>query len=245
MPAIDPRLRAGPPVIVALDYGSAEEALQLSTRLDPLECRLKVGKELFTAAGPDLVRELVRRGFGVFLDLKFHDIPNTVAGAVRAAATLGVWMLNVHAAGGSRMMRAAADALGTLGDDRPLLTAVTVLTSLTEQELADTGVVSGVDAQVTRLARLALEAGLDGVVCSAREAAMLRAILGREPVLVTPGIRPSSEGAARDDQRRTLAPAQALAAGSDFLVIGRPITGADDPAAALRAILSEISYRNR
>ena len=235
----------GPRIVVALDYADAMPALQLAAMLDPLECRLKVGKELFTAAGPSLVRELVARGFGVFLDLKFHDIPNTVAGAVRAAAELGVWMVNVHASGGRRMLEAARDALRTPQGARPLLTAVTVLTSMTQRDLTETGVDADVEAQVLRLARLALESGLDGVVCSAREAPLLRGALGTPAVLVTPGIRLEDAVSAHDDQRRTLSPVEAMAAGSDYLVIGRPITAAADPVAALRSILSDISYSNR
>lgn len=232
----------GPRLIVALDYAAAAPAERLASRLDPRRCRLKVGKELFTAAGPQLVRELVARGFDVFLDLKFHDIPNTVAGAVRAAAELGVWMVNVHASGGRRMMQAAREALGAVAGRRPLLIAVTVLTSMEAHELEETGVRGGLEEQVLRLAGLAIDCGLDGVVCSAREAPLLRARFGAHPVLVTPGIRPASAPA--DDQRRTLTPAEAIAAGSDFLVVGRPVTGAPDPAAALAAILSDMSYRN-
>jgi orotidine-5'-phosphate decarboxylase len=232
---------AGPRIVVALDYAAAEAALAMAGRLDPRRCRLKVGKELFTAAGPELVRSLVARGFEVFLDLKFHDIPNTVAGAVRAAAELGAWMVNVHAGGGRRMMQAARAALAALPEPRPLLVAVTVLTSMEADELAETGVTGGLEQQVLRLAGLTLACGLDGVVCSAREAPLLRSRFGATPVLVTPGIRPAS--AAPDDQRRTLTPAEALAAGSDYLVVGRPITGAANPAAALDAILSDISYR--
>lgn len=234
-----------PRIIVALDYATPAQALQLAAKLDPRECRLKVGKELFTVAGPALVREFVGRGFGVFLDLKFHDIPNTVAGAVRAAAGLGVWMVNVHACGGRRMLEAASDALQASGDARPLLTAVTVLTSMTPQDLAETGVDGSVEDQVLRLTRLALESGLDGVVCSAREAPLLRGAVGGSAVLVTPGIRLEQGASMHDDQRRTLSPAEALAAGSDYLVIGRPITAAADPAAVLRSILSDISYSNR
>lgn len=234
---------AGPRVIVALDYPRATQALAMAERLDPRRCRLKIGKELFTADGPDAVRMLVARGFDVFLDLKFHDIPNTVAGAVRAAAALGVWMLNVHASGGRRMMSAAREALAGLPGRSPLLIAVTVLTSMEEAELHETGVAGGVDEQVLRLTALALGCGLDGVVCSAREATALRARFGAPPVLVTPGIRPA--GSAADDQRRTLTPAQAIAAGADYLVVGRPVTGATDPRAALAAIAADISHSIR
>lgn len=234
--------RHGSRLIVALDYPESAPALAMAARLDPRLCKVKVGKELFTAAGPSLVAELSGRGFEVFLDLKFHDIPNTVAGAVRAAAALGVWMVNVHASGGRRMMQAAREALGAPGPGVPLLTAVTVLTSMDPSDLAETGVGAPLEEQVVRLARLSVDAGLDGVVCSAREAPLLRRVLGPEPVLVTPGIRPA--GSVTGDQRRTLGPRDALDAGSDFLVVGRPITGASDPATAVRDILSEMSYGN-
>lgn len=229
-----------PRIVVALDHADAHAALAMAARLDPALCRLKVGKELFTAAGPELVRELGRRGHEVFLDLKFHDIPNTVAAAVRAASGLGVWMVNVHAAGGRRMLLAAREALGPPGTGVPLLIAVTVLTSMDPVDLAETGVAGDLGSQVLRLARLARDCGLDGVVCSAREAPELRGELGQAPVLVTPGIRPA--GSAPDDQRRTLTPREAIAAGSSYLVVGRPVTGAPDPATALRDIDSDISY---
>ena len=235
-------VRQGPRLVVALDYPDAAQALAMASRLDPALCRLKVGKELFTAAGPELVSVLSGLGFGVFLDLKFHDIPNTVAGAIRAAAALGVWMVNVHASGGRRMMQAARDALGPAGPGVPLLTAVTVLTSMDATDLSETGVGGALEEQVLRLASLAVASGLDGVVCSAREAPVLRQALGATPVLVTPGIRPA--GSDSGDQRRTLGPREALLAGSDFLVVGRPITAAADPAAAARDVLSEMSYRN-
>ena len=231
---------SGPRIVVALDHADASAALAMAARLDPALCRLKVGKELFTAAGPELVRELGRRGHEVFLDLKFHDIPNTVASALRAAAGLGVWMVNVHAVGGRRMLSAAREALGPPGSGVPLLIAVTVLTSMEAVDLAETGVPDSLESQVLRLARLSRDCGLDGVVCSAREAPALRHELGEGAVLVTPGIRPA--GSAPDDQRRTLTPSEAIAAGSSYLVVGRPITGAPDPAAALRAITSDISY---
>ncbi|MCG3169593.1 MAG: Orotidine 5'-phosphate decarboxylase [Pseudomonadales bacterium] len=234
---------AGPRVIVALDYPRAAQAVAMAERLDPRRCRLKIGKELFTADGPEVVRTLVARGFDVFLDLKFHDIPNTVAGAVRAAAGLGVWMLNVHASGGRRMLGAAREALAGLPGRSPLLIAVTVLTSMEEAELRETGVTGGVDEQVLRLAALTLDCGLDGVVCSAREAPALRVRFGARPVLVTPGIRPA--GSAPGDQRRTLTPSQAIAAGADHLVVGRPVTGAADPLAALAAIAADISHSIR
>jgi orotidine-5'-phosphate decarboxylase len=224
-------------IIVALDYANAESALALVERLDPALCRVKVGKELFTAAGPELVRALVARGFDVFLDLKFHDIPNTVAAACRAAAGLGVWMLNVHAAGGRRMMTAAQQALAELPRP-PLLIAVTVLTSMSAEDLGEVGVAGAPAEQVLRLARLTQACKLDGVVCSAQEAAMLRADLGADFRLVTPGIRPA--GADAGDQRRVMTPAEALRAGATDLVIGRPITAAADPLAALKAIQTEI-----
>jgi orotidine-5'-phosphate decarboxylase len=224
-------------VIVALDYPGAKPALELAARLDPASCRLKVGKELFTAAGPALVRELVGRGFGVFLDLKFHDIPNTVAGACRVAADLGVWMLNVHASGGRRMMEAARGSIAQAGH-RPVLIAVTVLTSMNEADLRETGVAGSAAEQVGRLAALAQDCGLDGVVCSAQEAPQLRDDLGGEFLLITPGIRPA--GADAGDQSRIMTPASALRAGSDYLVIGRPVTQAADPMAALTTINQEI-----
>jgi orotidine-5'-phosphate decarboxylase len=224
-------------IIVALDYADAASALALVERLDPALCRVKVGKELFTAAGPELVRALVARGFEVFLDLKFHDIPNTVAAACRAAAGLGVWMLNVHAAGGRRMMTAAQLALAELPRP-PLLIAVTVLTSMSAEDLGEVGVAGAPAEQVLRLARLTQACKLDGVVCSAQEAAMLRADLGADFRLVTPGIRPA--GADAGDQRRVMTPVEALRAGATDLVIGRPITAAADPLAALKAIQNEI-----
>jgi len=224
-------------IIVALDDADAASAMALVERLDPALCRVKVGKELFTAAGPELVRALAARGFEVFLDLKFHDIPNTVAAACRAAAGLGVWMLNVHASGGRRMLSAAREALLDL-PQRPLLIAVTVLTSMSAEDLNETGV-AGVPAdQVLRLARLTQACKLDGVVCSAQEAALLRADLGADFRLVTPGIRPA--GSEAGDQRRVMTPAEALRAGGTDLVIGRPITGAADPLAALKQIQSDI-----
>jgi orotidine-5'-phosphate decarboxylase len=224
-------------IIVALDYADAASALALAGRLDPTLCRLKVGKELFTVAGPDLVRTLVARGFDVFLDLKFHDIPNTVAAACRAAAGLGVWMMNVHASGGRRMMIAAQEALADLAQ-RPLLIAVTVLTSMSGEDLNEVGIAAAPADQVLRLARLSKQCKLDGVVCSAQEASMLRADLGADFRLVTPGIRPAGSDAG--DQRRVMTPAEALRAGSTDLVIGRPITAAPDPLAALKQIQSEI-----
>ena len=224
-------------IIVALDYADAASALALVERLDPSLCRLKVGKELFTVAGPELVRALVARGFEVFLDLKFHDIPNTVAAACRAAAGLGVWMMNVHASGGRRMMTAAQEALADL-PQRPLLIAVTVLTSMSSEDLGEVGVAGAPADQVLRLARLTQACKLDGVVCSAQEASMLRGDLGAGFRLVTPGIRPA--GADVGDQRRVMTPVEALRAGATDLVIGRPITAAADPLVALKQIQSEI-----
>ena len=233
-------------IIVALDFSDAVVALAFVKRLDPGLCRLKVGKELFTVAGPEFVRALVTRGFDVFLDLKFHDIPNTVAAACRAAAELGVWMLNVHASGGRRMMTAAREALAELPLltqpkeklQRPLLIAVTVLTSMSAEDLSEVGVADAPSDQVLRLARLSQQCKLDGVVCSAQEAAMLRAELGADFRLVTPGIRPA--GAEWGDQRRVMTPAEALRAGATDLVMGRPITTAADPVAALKKIQFEI-----
>jgi orotidine-5'-phosphate decarboxylase len=231
-----------PRVIVPLDFPDMLSAFGLAARLDPRKCAVKVGKELFTAAEAGLVRELVQRGFLVFLDLKFHDIPNTVAQACAAATRMGVWMLNVHAAGGTAMMRAARQAVNqasaATGRAPPLLTAVTVLTSLAAEDLVATGVTGSIEEQVLRLARLAQASGLDGVVCSAHEAASLRAACGRDFKLVTPGIRPA--GAALNDQARVMTPEAAIAAGADYLVIGRPITGASDPLAALDAINASI-----
>jgi orotidine-5'-phosphate decarboxylase len=225
-------------VIVALDYPRAAEALHLVSRLNPAQCRLKVGFELFTSAGPAVVGKLVERGFDVFLDLKFHDIPHTVASACAAAARLGVWMLNVHASGGQRMLVAAREAIEQSGR-RPLLIGVTVLTSQTTEDLLDVGCSSPADEQVFRLARLVRECGLDGVVCSAREAAALRAEHGAEFCLVTPGIRPI--GSSKDDQQRIVTPADAMRAGAHYLVIGRPITQAPDPQAVLASINQELS----
>ena len=227
-----------PKIIVALDYPDARSAQEMAARFDPAWCRVKVGKELFTAAGPALVDTLVARGFGVFLDLKFHDIPNTVASACKAAARLGVWMMNVHASGGRAMMQAACDALAG-GAQRPKLIAVTVLTSMAQNDLADIGMQGRPDEAVLRLARLAQSAGLDGVVCSAQEAHALRAVCGAEFNLVTPGIRPSD--GAQDDQYRVMTPRAAVEAGADYLVIGRPITQAADPVAMLQRIQREIS----
>ncbi|HZV62683.1 MAG TPA: orotidine-5'-phosphate decarboxylase [Methylophilaceae bacterium] len=229
---------ADPKVIVALDYADAASALKLVRKLDPTSCRLKVGKELFTAAGPRLVEKLVNRGFGVFLDLKFHDIPNTVAKACEAASRLGVWMLNVHASGGEAMMLAAREGVDKSGH-KPFLIAVTVLTSMDQLTLHQVGVTGKLQDQVLSLAKLTQQAGLDGVVCSAMEALELRNALGNRFLLVTPGIRPAH--AESNDQTRVVTPALALNFGASYLVIGRPITQARKPLAALDAINQEIS----
>ncbi len=226
-----------PKIIVALDFADARHAFDFSHRVDPGQCRLKVGKELFTRAGPGLVKSLVADGFDVFLDLKFHDIPNTVRQAARAAAELGVWMLNVHALGGDAMLRAARAGVDD-APQRPLLIAVTILTSQTAADFAAIGIERPLPELVEALARRALDCNLDGVVCSAQEAPGLRASLGTAPLLVTPGIRP--DWAAADDQQRIVTPEAALAAGASYLVIGRPITRADDPAAALERIQDAI-----
>lgn len=226
------------PIIVALDFPTRDAALSLATWLDPTQCRVKVGKELFTRCGPKVVEKLQRQGFEVFLDLKFHDIPNTTAMAVRAAAELGVWMVNVHCSGGLRMLSACTEELAKINGPRPLLIGVTVLTSMEQSDLAGIGLDIPPQQQVLRLAGLAAQAGLDGLVCSAHEAGALKAVHPRLQ-LVTPGIRPA--GSAADDQKRILTPRQALAAGSDYLVIGRPISQASQPAAALAAIVAELA----
>lgn len=226
-----------PKIIIALDYPEAGPALALADRLQPSLCRLKVGKELFTAAGPALLEQLMNRGFEVFLDLKFHDIPNTVAQACKAAAGLGVWMVNVHALGGRKMLDAAREALANTGR-RPKLIAVTLLTSMAQGDLDDLGIVATPAEMVLRLASLARDCGLDGVVCSAQEAALLRKQCGNDFCLVTPGIRPTQ--ASLDDQSRVMTPLAALRAGVNYLVIGRPITQAEDPLRALLDINREI-----
>jgi orotidine-5'-phosphate decarboxylase len=227
----------GPRVVVALDFPQADEALGFVTRVTPALCRLKVGMELYTAAGPRIVEELVGRGFDVFLDLKFHDIPTTVGKACSVAARLGVWMLNVHALGGRHMLEAARAAVDA-APRRPLLIGVTVLTSHSPADLADLGMAPDTDTQVARLARLVHTAGLDGVVCSAHEVAALRAQHGAGFVLVTPGIRP--EGSSVDDQHRVLTPRTARMQGSDYLVMGRPIVRAADPLSLLQQINNEL-----
>lgn len=226
-----------PRIVVAMDFADRASAESLVRRLDPALCRLKVGKELFTRSGPACVEQWQRDGFDVFLDLKYHDIPNTVAAACAAAADLGVWMINVHALGGRRMLEAARAALGDAGD-RPLLTAVTVLTSLGDSDLEELGLGPTTAALAQRLADLARVAGCDGIVCSAREAADMRAHFGAAFLLVTPGIRPAGSDA--DDQRRTMTPREADRAGADYLVVGRPVTAAADPAQALRDLAAEL-----
>ncbi|WP_213992330.1 orotidine-5'-phosphate decarboxylase [Sodalis sp. dw_96] len=226
------------PIIVALDYASRTEALSFADRVSPGDCRLKIGKEMFTRFGPDLVRELRQRGFEIFLDLKFHDIPNTVAKAVSAAAELGVWMVNVHAGGGERMMAAAKSALAPFGADAPKLIAVTLLTSMADEDLAALGIPYGASEYAGRLADLARRCGLDGVVCSAREAGAFKQRFGTGFLLVTPGIRP--DGSDADDQRRVMTPVEARCAGVDYMVIGRPITRSPDPAATLQGILRSL-----
>jgi orotidine-5'-phosphate decarboxylase len=238
-------------LIVALDYPDADSALGLARRIDPESCRVKVGLELFTRAGPGVIEALQKLGFEVFADLKFHDIPNTVAGACRAAADLGVWMMNVHGLGGVRMLEAAREAVDA-SSHKPLLIGVTVLTSLGQKDLEQIGVSNAPGPWVTTLAKCAQQANLDGVVCSPHEAAQLRETLGSAPgpghapgdgdgkrfLLVTPGIRPA--GASADDQRRVMTPSQAVAAGADYLVVGRAVTVADDPVQAILTINSEI-----
>lgn len=226
-------------VVVALDFDKQADALAFVDKIQPNDCRLKVGKEMFTYFGPEFVRELVNRGFDVFLDLKFHDIPNTVAKAVTAAAELGVWMVNVHAAGGTKMMEKAKEALLPYGDEAPLLIAVTVLTSMGEDDLAGIGIEKSPAEHVNSLATLTQNAGLDGVVCSAWEAESLKDTFGDDFKLVTPGIRPA--GSSTDDQKRIMTPEQAVAVGVDFLVIGRPITQAENPHQVLQAINQAIN----
>ncbi len=227
-------------IIIALDFAQEQEVFRFLDRLDPDNCRVKIGKELFTACGPALVKKVQQRGFDIFLDLKFHDIPNTVAGAVRAAALeLGVWMMNVHASGGRAMLKAAAGALSDIVCWQPHVIGVTVLTSLSDDDLAELGVRDPAREQVLRLARLCDAAGLGGVVCSPAEVALLREKMPQGFLLVTPGIR--RPGDASGDQKRVMGPGEAIAAGADYLVVGRPITGAADPQAALAEFMSEVS----
>ena len=221
-------------VIVALDFDKKADALSFVDKVSPNDCRLKVGKEMFTYFGPDFVKQLTAKGFDVFLDLKFHDIPNTVAKAVTAAANLGVWMVNVHASGGSEMMTKAKSALQEFGPQAPLLTAVTVLTSMSASDLQGIGINRTPADQVIHLATLTKQCGLDGVVCSAWEAQSLKTLLGQSFKLITPGIRPA--GFASNDQKRIMTPEQALSVGVDYLVIGRPITKSASPQEVLNQI---------
>ena len=226
-------------IIVALDFNSSSQAVEFVDALDPKLCRLKIGKELFTAAGPNLVETMIKKEFDVFLDLKFHDIPNTVANAVKVAADLGVWMLNVHISGGSTMMKSAKDAIISHGGCKPILIGVTVLTSISSAELSEIGINNDLKDQVVQLAKLAYQSGLDGVVCSAEEAKLLRNSMPADFILVTPGIRREQD--AVGDQKRVITPSQAIRNGSDYLVVGRPITQAASPSAALAAFNSEIA----
>ncbi|MFT5313303.1 MAG: orotidine-5'-phosphate decarboxylase [Paraglaciecola sp.] len=231
-----------PKIVVALDFEDKTKARSFVDRIEPSLCRLKVGKEMFTYFGPEFVKELVSKNFDVFLDLKFHDIPNTVAKACLAAADLGVWMLNVHASGGQKMMEHAQNELAKgFANDKPLLIAVTVLTSMDQAQLRGIGITDSPEEQVLRLARLTKNSGLDGVVCSAQEAKALKSALGQNFTLVTPGIRPV--GSEPGDQLRIMSPEQAVQAGADYLVIGRPITQSPDPVATLLAINSSIAYK--
>ncbi|MCW8827743.1 MAG: orotidine-5'-phosphate decarboxylase [Gammaproteobacteria bacterium] len=227
-----------PKIIVALDFADESPALELIERLDPKRCRLKVGKEMFTRYGPNFVEKLTKKGYDIFLDLKFHDIPNTVAGGCRSAAELGVWMVNVHALGGRKMMEAAREALDKSAV-RPLLIGVTILTSMGQEDIEQVGLSGSPADNVRRLALLAEDAGLDGVVCSPKEVAMLRQTISPEFKLVTPGIRPA--WAEKGDQTRITTPADAVALGSDYLVIGRPVTAAADPLEALCRIEKELA----
>jgi orotidine-5'-phosphate decarboxylase len=225
-------------LIVALDFAEKTPALSLIDQLDPEQCRLKVGKEMFGRFGPEFIKELHARDFDIFLDLKYHDIPNTVAKACQAAADLGVWMINCHASGGEAMMSTACKALESYGKDAPLFTAVTVLTSMSQSELEQTGISMSIADRVVLLAKLAEQSGMDGIVCSAQEAAELRQSVGEDFLLVTPGIRPA--GSAMDDQKRVMTPARAIQEGASYLVIGRPITKADDPLKSLSEITESI-----
>lgn len=227
-----------PKIVVALDFEQINKAQTFVDRLDPELCRLKVGKEMFTHFGPHFVKDLVNKNFDVFLDLKFHDIPNTVAKACQAAADLGVWMINVHASGGPKMMEYARESLDKYATNKPILIAVTVLTSMDQQQLNAIGIDSTPEQQVLKLAKLTHDCGLDGVVCSAQESSLLKSSIAQDFKLITPGIRP--EGFDKDDQIRVLTPKQAIQAGSDYLVIGRPITQSADPLATLIEINNSI-----
>jgi len=228
-------------IITALDYNTSAAALDFVDKIDPALTRLKVGKELFTCSGPALVEQLQKKGFDVFLDLKFHDIPNTVAGALSAAASLGVWMVNVHASGGPRMLDAARKAFPDSNRDGTLLIAVTVLTSMDDAELQSIGVQHSAKDQVQRLTQLSVDHGLDGVVCSAQEVEQIRSFVPNSFLTVTPGVRPADGGVSNDDQRRVMTPLDAIRAGSNYLVIGRPITQASNPLEALQNIYSQIA----
>jgi orotidine-5'-phosphate decarboxylase len=225
------------PIVVALDYPTAQQAIAMANQLDPTKCRVKVGKELFTASGPAVIEELHKMDFDVFLDLKFHDIPNTCAGAVAVAAELGVWMVNVHASGGERMMVAAADAIANKSH-KPLLIAVTVLTSMEQSDLAGIGLDVSPQQQVERLAKLSKQSGMDGVVSSAQEIELIKSLCGKDFLTVTPGIRPA--GTVAGDQRRIMTLQQAVNAGGDYMVIGRPITKAPNPEQVCLDIIDSI-----
>lgn len=225
------------PIVVALDYPTQLQALDMAKQLDPNQCRVKVGKELFTSAGPAVIEQLHKLNFDVFLDLKFHDIPNTCAGAVAAAAELGVWMVNVHASGGERMMNAAAEAIANK-HNKPLLIAVTVLTSMEQSDLAGIGLDIEPQQQVKRLAQLARQSGMDGVVSSAQEIELIKNLCGHDFLTVTPGIRPV--GSAVGDQRRIMTPQEAVSVGGDYLVIGRPITQAESPSRSCVEIINSL-----
>jgi orotidine-5'-phosphate decarboxylase len=225
------------PIVVALDYPTAKQAIAMAKQLDPSKCRVKVGKELFTTSGPAVLEQLHKMNFDVFLDLKFHDIPNTCAGAVAVAAELGVWMVNVHASGGERMMVAAAEAIANKGH-KPLLIAVTVLTSMEQSDLAGIGLDVSPREQVERLAKLSKHSGMDGVVSSAQEIGLIKELCGKDFLTVTPGMRPV--GSAAGDQRRIMTPQQAVDAGGDYMVIGRPITKSDVPRKACLDIIASI-----
>ena len=230
-------------IIIALDFATGDKALQFLDLLDPNLCRVKIGKELFTASGPQLVRKIIDRGFDVFLDLKFHDIPNTVARASKVAADLGIWMFNIHASGGRTMMEAARESIDSLGNQRPLLIGVTVLTSFLKKDLEQTGIHSYPEDQVSKLAFLARDSGLDGVVCSAAETKLLRSQIDDKFCLVTPGIRRPED--AIGDQKRIIGPAEAIQNGSNYLVVGRPITSADSPNGALIEFNAAVSSVNQ
>ncbi|GAC18303.1 orotidine-5'-phosphate decarboxylase [Paraglaciecola arctica] len=231
-------IKIDPKIVVALDFDQLNQAEAFVEKLDPQLCRLKVGKEMFTHFGPSFVKGLVDKNYDVFLDLKFHDIPNTVAKACQAAADLGVWMLNVHASGGPKMMEYARESLEKYAANKPLLIAVTVLTSMDQQQLKAIGIDSTPEQQVLKLAKLTSNCGLDGVVCSAQESSLLKSSISESFKLVTPGIRP--EGSAKGDQIRVMTPKQAILAGSDYLVIGRPITQSADPLNTLIEINNSI-----